>query len=227
MKHITKNMRILAGLALLTLVNSLSAHDQDWTELFDGKTTDGWTKRGGEATYKVEDGTIVGTTGLGPNTFLCTEQEFGDFELEFEVKYVSEKKFNSGCQIRSKAQKQDKKGKTIDRVNGPQVEIETGPGQAGYIYGEQMSGWLSTNPKSKDKSVNSHQHFKNEEWNHYRIVAKGSRIQTWINGAQVEDLTHDQAYESHPKGFIGLQVHSTKNHGRSIAWRKIRIRETE
>ena len=30
-----------------------------------------------------------------------------------------------------------------------------------------------------------HKHFKNGEWNQYRIVARGPRIQTWVNGNQV------------------------------------------
>ncbi|MEM8711560.1 MAG: family 16 glycoside hydrolase, partial [Planctomycetota bacterium] len=43
-----------------------------WTDLFDGKTLEGWTQRNGTATYQVVDGTIVGTTSKGsPNSFLC------------------------------------------------------------------------------------------------------------------------------------------------------------
>ena len=59
-----------------------------WISLFDGKTLKGWTQRNGTATYKVEDGgVIVGTTVEGsPNSFLCTDELYTDFELEFEVK---------------------------------------------------------------------------------------------------------------------------------------------
>jgi hypothetical protein len=53
-------------------VPALASCDQGWTSLFDGKTLDGWERHGGFATYKIEDGTIVGTTAEGsPNTFLC------------------------------------------------------------------------------------------------------------------------------------------------------------
>jgi hypothetical protein len=44
-------------------------------------------------------------------------------------------------------------------------------------------------------------------WNKLRIVAKGPRIQTFVNGHLVEDLTNEAVYKTHPKGFIGLQVH--------------------
>jgi hypothetical protein len=58
-------------------------------------------------------------------------------------------------------------------------------------------------------------------------VAKGDRIQTWINGHQVADLTHTGIYETHPKGHIGLQVHGIASGTGpfDVAWRRIRIRE--
>ena len=53
---------------------------EGWKQLFDGKTIDGWSIKSGVATYKVEDGSIVGTTVKGsPNTFLCSDKKFGDF----------------------------------------------------------------------------------------------------------------------------------------------------
>ena len=72
----------------------------DWVALFDGKSLEGWTQRNGTATYRVEDGAIVGKTNEGsPNSFLCTDKPYGDFELEFEVKV--DNRLNSGVQIRS------------------------------------------------------------------------------------------------------------------------------
>jgi hypothetical protein len=57
-------------------------------------------------------------------------------------------------------------------------------------------------------------------------VARGPRIQTWINGSKIEDLNDEQAYKDHPRGFIGLQVHGI---GRGsgpyeVAWRNLRIK---
>jgi len=113
-------------------------------------------------------------------------------------------------------------------VFGPQVEIEASPGQSGYIYGEATGlGWLSPEPKSKDKSVNEHSYFKNGQWNKYRVICQGPRFQTFINGVKVCDLTHDEIYKRHPSGFLGLQVHAIgANAGPyRVAWRNIRIRE--
>jgi 3-keto-disaccharide hydrolase len=196
---------------------------EGFTSLFDGKTLKGWTQRNGTATYEVKDGTIVGTTHEGsPNSFLCSDKDYGDFELRFEVKCDS--RLNSGVQVRSQTKGGDPKG----RVNGPQVEIEGSPGQSGYIYGEATGlGWLSPEPNSKDKSVSEHSYFKNNEWNQYRVIAKGPRFQTWINGHPIADLTHEGIYKTHPKGFLGLQVHAIgKGQGPyHVAWRDIYIKE--
>lgn len=210
-----------AALMAVSLAPSLQAED-GWVSLFDGKSIEGWTIKSGKATYEVKDGAIHGVTAEGsPNTFLCSEKEYGDFELEFEVKVHDA--LNSGVQIRSQLKDIDK-DKYGGRVFGPQVEIESSPGQAGYIYGEATGlGWLSEEPKDK---THSHKHVKNGKWNKFRIVAKGPRIQTWINGEKVADLTHPEIYESHPKGFIGLQVHGIgkKPGPYDVWWRNLRIK---
>ena len=187
--------------------------------LFDGKTLEGFSIRSGTATYVVEDGVIIGTTAKGsPNTFLCTEKEYGDFELNFEV--MVDPRLNSGVQIRSKL-KGDKFG---GRVYGPQVEIEDSGkngGEAGYIYGEQIGGWMT--PKA---DLKPHKTFKTGEWNHYRVVAKGSKIETWINGEKISDLTDEKVYENHAKGLIGFQVHGVGNGGPfQVKWKNITIKE--
>lgn len=206
------------AIAVTCLASSTSA--QGWVELFDGKTLDGWTQLNGTAKYRVEDETIIGTTNEGsPNSFLCTNEKYGDFELEFEVKVDNQ--LNSGVQIRS----QTADGKPNGRVNGPQVEIEASGqngAEAGYVYGEATGrGWLTAQERLKP-----HKHFKDGEWNHYRIVAKGAQIQTWINGEMIEDLTDEPIYETHASGFIGLQVHSIRGGAGpyEVAWRNIRIK---
>ena len=205
---------------ILTTVLALPAMaDEGWVKLFNGTNLDGWTQRNGTAAYKIDGDTIVGTTTEGsPNSFLCTDKEYGDFELTFEVKV--DNALNSGVQIRSKTH-----GGPTGRVNGPQVEIEASGekgSEAGYIYGEAINGWMT--PKEK---LVPHKHFKDGEWNAYRIVAQGPRIQVWINGEMVSDLTDEEKFKSHPKGFIGLQVHSIgKGQGPfQVAWRNVKLKE--
>ena len=222
---------ILLTTALLGLTASLTFADKEdgWTSLFNGKDLSGWTQLNGTATYVVEDGGVIrGKTAEGsPNSFLCSDKTYGDFELEFEVKV--DDGLNSGVQIRSKTKDQDTgegKNDKAGRVYGPQVEIEAGPGEAGYIYGEATGlKWLSEAPK--DKANKGHEHFKNGEWNKFRVVAKGNHIQTWVNDTQVANLTHDGIYEMNPEGFIGLQVHGIKKDTGpfEVRWRNIRLKE--
>jgi hypothetical protein len=206
--------------------------DKDWKPLFNGKDLSEFIVEDGKATYVADNGIITGTTAHpSPNTFLATKAEYGDFELEFETKVHDQ--LNSGVQIRSRSNENGDGKNGAGRFFGPQVEIEAGPGQAGYIYGEATGrGWLSPEPKSKDASVSQHDHFINGEWNHYRIVAKGPRIQTFINGTPIADLTDEPIYATHPKGHIGLQVHSIgKNqlefHPMTVSWRNLRIRDLD
>ncbi len=186
---------------------------EGWTSLFSGKDLTGWTQRNGWAVYRVQGDSILGTTSKdSPNSFLCSNTEYSDFELRFEVNV--DPALNSGVQIRSKSIADKDKG----RVHGPQVEIMRGPGESGYIYGEATGrNWISPDqPK--------HEHMKNNEWNQYYVRAVGTRIQTWINGKLVEDITDPQSFLS---GFIGLQVHGIgKDQGPfSVKWRKIEIRD--
>ncbi|MCG8586816.1 MAG: DUF1080 domain-containing protein [Pirellulales bacterium] len=215
----------ICTLALLAVTVSPVVAEDGFTSLFNGKTLDGWTQKNGKATYRVEDGAIVGKTAKGsPNSFLCTDKDYGDFELRFDVKLM-DNPLNSGVQIRSQT-KPTGDPKKVGRVNGPQVEIEASGkkgAESGYIYGEAAGGWMTPEDRRKP-----HKHFKDGEWNSYRIVAKGPRIQTWINDQPIEDLTDEAKHKSHPKGFIGLQVHGVGNRGPfQVAWKNIRIKELD
>ena len=218
-----KGAGVFLGLLTLLCVGCVTMDkDNGWIGLFDGKTLNGWIQKNGTATYRVEDGTIVGQSTKGsPNAFLCSEREFGDFELTFDVK-LRNPELNSGVQIRSQT-KEPSGNEKFGRVNGPQVEIAAGGESgsvSGYVYGEACGGWMTL----EDKLL-PHKAFKNTDWNSYRVVAKGARIQTWINGQQIEDLVDEAKLASHPKGFIGLQVHGVGDKGPfEVAWRNIRIK---
>ena len=207
-----KQSIIATTIGFVVLTATISIADDGFVSLFDGKSLDGWVQRNGLATYRVEDGTIVGKTAKNsPNSFLCTEKAYCDFELVFEVQV--DPGLNSGVQIRSRSSKDYNN----ERVHGPQVEIETAPGESGYIYGEATGrGWISPNQDIKDA-------YKNDQWNEYRVLAVGPRIQTWINGKAVEDLTDKNWSQC---GFIGLQVHGVGDRGPfEVRWRNLRIKD--
>ena len=51
--------------------------------------------------------------------------------------------------------------------------------------------------------------FNPNDWNHFRIIAIGPYIKTWINGIPAADIID---YES-ANGFIALQLHLVHNDG--------------
>lgn len=201
-----------AGCAPLALATATA----DWTPLFNGRDLSGWKVVNGKAPYSVEDGAICGTTVTGsPNSFLATENTYGDFILEYEVLMEKDKTFNSGVQFRSIHDPKIQNG----RVHGYQCEIDPSPrGWTAGIYDEARRGWLypvNLNPPALNG-------FKVGEWNQFRIEAIGNTIRTWLNDKPVAHLVDDMT----PQGIIALQVHAIGNkdeEGRKIKWRKLRI----
>lgn len=244
-KNATKSGDSIIAFALPHPKGDQPQVSHDWIELFDGTTLNGWVHLNGAHTYTVEDGAIVGRTvesSASMNSFLCSLQEFDDFELELET--TVDRITNQGIQIRTQVRAVKTAGRSFEasagRVNGPQVEVRRfykGQPTTGLLYGEALgTGWLS----SQQRIDEGHRHFVDEGWNTLRIVARGPRIQTWVNGHPVEDLVNDDVYKTHPKGFIGLQMHgvSERELGMPIhagsgvtaseplvnKWRNIRIR---
>ncbi|MCX7014180.1 MAG: DUF1080 domain-containing protein [Candidatus Sumerlaeota bacterium] len=189
---------------------------EGWVDLFNGKDLTGWKQLNGTATYRAEDGAVVGTTVKGsPNSFLCTDKLYRNFELEFDVKV--DPRLNSGVQIRSNSYPEYHNG----RVHGYQVEIGNNKGLNGYIYDEaRRAKFLS--PASQAKDPETQKAYKVGEWNHYRVVCDGPSMKTWVNGVPFDDLTDDMT----PCGFIGLQVHSFGGEPPAeVRWQNIRIKE--
>ncbi|MBS1713845.1 MAG: DUF1080 domain-containing protein [Armatimonadetes bacterium] len=199
--------------AALTAALLLVPSAADWKPLFDGKSLTGWTRRGGKAAYSVDKGEIVGRTVVGePNSFLCTDKFYGDFELEFDVKTVAT--LNSGVQIRSMSVPGYNKG----QVHGYQVEVDPSDrAWSGGLYDEGRRGWL----QDLSKNERGRKAFKNGQWNHYRVVAEGDRFRIWVNGVSTVDHRDDLTRW----GFIGLQVHNHEKAGLEVRWKNLRIKD--
>ena len=136
---------------------------------------------------------------------------------------------NQGVQFRSSVRpvsERDHPNWRAGRVWGPQLEIRRKMGEkvitTGVLYGEALgTGWLS----SKERLEDSHDYYIPEGWNHIRIVANGPRMQTFVNGHLIEDLTNEEVYKTHPGGFIALQVHGIQGQRQfTMGWKNIKIR---
>ncbi|MEO1615186.1 MAG: DUF1080 domain-containing protein [Planctomycetota bacterium] len=192
-----------------------TASTSDSVSMFNGKDLSGWMGR--EDLWSAEDGQIVGRTTadapLDKNTFLIyTASEPADFELTCQFKIENT---NSGIQYRSKV---------LDRdefvVGGYQADIDFGNRFAGILYEEKGRGILAqrgqkvTINEAGEKSVKRFGDAKKlgnaihpGQWNDYRIVAKGNRIQHFINETLTVEVIDEQSEKSSSKGVIALQLH--------------------
>ena len=214
--------RMMTGWCVMVAVAAgAQGVEEGFVPLFDGKTLDGWVRRGGEAQYTVEDGTIVGRVhDARRNTFLCTEKAYGDFILRMDFKFEGD---NSGVQFRSLVGR-GKDG--AEYIYGYQAEIAT-PELTARIHDEHRRGfkfgrvWLdNTEPAVLEKSAAA---FKKGDWNALEIQCVGPSLRTWLNDAPVANIFDDETFS----GIIGLQVHSSKAETGSVncRWRNIRIKD--
>ena len=212
--------KILATLCFIVCAITLHAQapEKGWKNLFDGKSFTGWKKLGGNAEYKIENGAIVGiTVPSSPNTFLVTEEEYGDFIIEMDVK-LEDSSINSGVQFKSQFDSAGRGGKGL--VYGYQFELDPSFRKwTGGIYDEARRGWLyplTLNPKGQNA-------FKQGVYNKIKIESIGNTIKTWVNGILTAYMVDTLSEE----GFIALQVHSVgkaEQVGKKMYWKNIRIK---
>lgn len=199
---------------LILFFSILSFAQGQKRNLFNGKDLKGWKPLNGKATFEVVNGEIVGTTVFGePNSFMATEETYGDFVLELEYKLDHD--MNSGIQFRSLSKPEYREG----RVHGYQMEIDPSPrAWTGGLYDEARRDWLYTleyNPQAKGA-------YKKNEWNKAKVECIGSVMRIWINGVATSHVVDDMT----AKGFIALQVHAigkAEEAGKKIRWRNITI----
>lgn len=185
-------MRFLPVLALIIVA---PCHAGETVPLFDGKTLAGW--EGNLDWFRVADGSIVAgklDQKIPRNEFLCTDKDYGDFELRLKFKVIG-RGANAGVQFRSR------RIPNHHEVKGYQADL--GDGWWGALYDESRRNRILARPKPEDiKRV-----LKHDDWNDYRIRAEGPRIQLWINDLQTVDYTEtDENIE--PRGLIGVQIHA-------------------
>lgn len=212
-----------------------SASAEEGKAIFNGKDLTGW--EGNKDLWSVKDGAITGQTPaseadpkkspLSHNTFLVYKDgKVGDFELTFKYRIVAG---NSGVQYRSKELAPGQYGPV---VSGYQADFEAGTTYSGILYEEKGRGILAqrgqktviksqaknpADPKSKDFAVEAtgtvgdskeiQASIKSEDWNEYKIVAKGNHLQHFINGHQTADIIDNDAAHAAKSGILALQLH--------------------
>ena len=218
------------SIALFVLTSSLAiAAGQPFVSLFDGKTLNGWEVCNGFAKYEVVDAAIVGQPRKEAPIASCAHvrssaTSFSNSKRRPIRNLTPASRFVPTGMRGAKVKTFD--GKTsVDRIHpagrvyGYQVEIANEKsGTSGGIYEEAARGWLSN--ISSDPSASKA--FKDDQWNRFRVIAKGDSIKTFINGVPCADLVDSTQLT----GFIALQVHQYKGpKPAQVRWRNIRIQD--
>ena len=191
------------------------AFAEEAVALFNGTSLDGW--EGKPDFWGVQDGAIVGlTTKEKPtkgNTFLIYRKApVGDFELDLDYRIAGG---NSGIQYRSKDH-----GDFV--VGGYQADFESGPNFSGILYEEKGRGILANRgerttiaadgKKAQGEPIGKAEELqkaiKPGEWNHYRIVAQGPKLQHFINGQLMSETIDQEENKRAVEGVLALQLHA-------------------
>jgi hypothetical protein len=173
--------------------------------LFNGKDLTGWKIYGTEKWY-VENGLLVCESGPDKQYgYLATDKFYKNFDLTVEFLQVSDG--NSGVFFRS----------TIEgtKIAGWQCEVAPKGHDTGGIYESYGRGWLKQIEDEKENIL------KPGEWNTMRLRVVGDRVQTWLNGTQMVDLTDEKIGKG--DGSIALQIH--EGGGIKVQWRNLIIEE--
>jgi hypothetical protein len=165
-------------------------------KLFDGKTLAGW--EGNEKMFRIEDGAIVAgtlTEKIPRNEFLATKKDYADFELRLKFKLLGGPQANAGVQIRS-----ERIPKHHEMIG---YQADMGSGWWGALYDESRRNKILAAPKKGE----AEKVLKPDDWNDYRILCQGKRIQLWINGQQTVDYTEPDD-KIPQRGKVAVQIHA-------------------
>jgi len=212
--HLTELFLILKALKFSSyclfissaIICTFSCNAQDavsQTSLFDGTTLKGWktVEAGNQKFWSVIDSVITGGDGIQKipkNTYLCTEDVYGDFEFRCLFRLTGDPDLgliNSGIQYRSIIEG--------DKIVGYQADI--GNGYWGDIYDEHRRKKLVDGDLSILKQI-----LNRDGWNSYIIRCKGNRHELYINGVKTSE--YEEMDKNIPsEGIIGIQLHSGGN----------------
>jgi len=203
--------------------------DGGFVSIFNGKNLDGWKglvenpiKRAkmtpkelaaaqvkadaaAKTGWVIENGELL-FTGKGDN--LCTNKQYGDFEMLVDWKLYPGPEPDAGIYLRGT----------------PQVQIwDTARVNVGAQVG---SGGLYNNQQNPSKPLKVADQ-KVGEWNTFRIKMIGERVSVWLNDELVTDNVVLENYWNRSQPIFPTEQIELQAHGSKVAYRDIFIKEIE
>ena len=201
-------LTIIAALGLAAFPGMAPADPAAATPLFNGKDLTGWKVPEGNVWWTATDGVLAGNNDPAKKgSMLYTAEEYGDFELEAEAKWTGE--IDSGFMFRKKS--------VDEKIPGDlQMQIGVSRSLKKDMTGSFYIGKYPEEGQAKDGL----KLLKQDDWNAFRIVAKGDTFTIFINGTQA--VEYKDARYAKP-GPIGLQIHGGLD--MKVDFRNLKIRK--
>jgi len=220
-----------------------------FVQIFDGKTLNGWE---GDTNYwRVENGSLVGEIKpdklLKTNSFIIWKGgEPADFELIVEYRIATAG--NSGINYRSEritdvpyalkgyqadidgknnytGQNYEERGRTTLAYIGQKTVIDPLQKPGASIRDDvKDNAWTGLKvSESLGDRESMKKGVKSEDWNEVHLIIKGNRLQHFVNGVLMSDVTDNDKANRKMKGLLGVQVHVGPP--MKVEYRNIRLKQ--
>jgi hypothetical protein len=164
---------------------------KDWINLI--ATLDDWNLE--SQNWKLENGILHGDYNGGKlHSYGYTKTSYKNFELNAVIRMTG-KDANSGVCIRINP---------TDFDNAPGYQVDMGPGYWGCLWEERREGMVQKYPTDLATRL-----VKENDWNHYYIIARDHHITAWLNGVKTIDTVHVNGFSA---GSIGIQLCHGEKH---------------
>lgn len=209
--------------------------ESGFVSIFNGTSLEGW--EGDSKYWRAENGSLIGEvtpqTLLKTNTFIVWQGGTpGDFELKLEFRIAEAG--NSGINYRSEAltdiphalrgyqadidgkinytgQNYEERGRTTLAYRGEEATIysQDNPSDPESLRANvKNNAWSKRNVTGSLGNADSLKAaVRSDDWNTCHIIAKGNRLEHYINDVLMSVVTDEDTVNRKMSGLLGVQVH--------------------